>query len=307
MGMLVDGVWCADVDRFMVDGRFEREVSALPAEVSDSVIARLADRPEDFVLVASNSCPWSHGAVLAWMLKGFSKVLPLQLAGGPRVEGYVMGAFGPLSQGRARPVHALYTATVADFTGRSTVPVLWDAVEARVVSNDSAAIMRAFDVAGVGDVLAPEGISDEIDGLIAWIFEGLSNGVYRAGLAERQDAYDAAIESVFGTLDALEQRLAGQVFLFGDGLTLADLRLFATLVRFDTVYATHFRCTRKRLVDYPNLWGFTRELYQIDGVAETVRMDHIVRHYHYSHDMINPNRIIPINPVLDFDAPHGRG
>ena len=305
MGMLVDGVWCADVDRFMVDGRFEREVSALPAEVSDSVIARLADRPEDFVLVASNSCPWSHGAVLAWMLKGFSKVLPLQLAGGPRVEGYGMVADGPLSQGRARPVHALYTATVADFTGRSTVPVLWDAVEARVVSNDSAAIMRAFDVAGVGDVLAPEGISDAIDGLIAWIFEGLSNGVYRAGLAERQDAYDAAIESVFGTLDALEKRLAGQVFLFGDGLTLADLRLFATLVRFDTVCATHFRCTRKRLVDYPSLWRFARQVYQMPGVSLTVDFDEIRAGYYLNDGSHNPFGLIGAQPEIDWESRAG--
>ncbi|KKK70479.1 hypothetical protein LCGC14_2923580, partial [marine sediment metagenome] len=139
------------------------------------------------------------------------------------------------------------------------------------------------------------------------VYHRVNNGVYKAGFATTQEAYDEAVRELFATLDVLEDRLSRQRYLVGGRITEADWRLFTTLVRFDKVYHLHFKCNRKRIVDYPNLWAYTRELYQVSGVAETVNFDHIVRHYHYSHDTINPNRIIPINPVLDFDAPHGRG
>jgi glutathionyl-hydroquinone reductase len=302
MGMLIDGVWQDDVDRFMVDGAFQRETSSFPSAIGADVIEALRVTPERFVLVASFSCPWSHGAVLAWMLKGFSQTVAVQRAGGKRVEGYGLLRGGPLSGPMdICHMHQLYSASDAAFTGRATVPMLWDRAAGRGVSNSSADIMLAFDGAGDGDSLYPSALAQDIDGLIVQIFDGLSNAVYRAGLAERQDAYDGAIEQVFGTLDWLETRLSGQRYLFGDQLTLADLRLFATLVRFDTVYATHFRCTRKRIVDYPSLWRFARRMYQMVGVKQTVDFEDIIEGYYVNDGSHNPFGLIGAQPVIDWD------
>jgi putative glutathione S-transferase len=306
MGMLIDGVWNDDVDRFMVDGAFQRETSVFPSVVGSDAIDALAATPERFVLVASFSCPWSHGAVLAWMLKGFSKNILLQRAGGARVQGYGLLPDGPLSGPMdLKHMHELYSASDPNFTGRATVPMLWDQQNKCGVSNSSAEIMRAFDAAGQGASLYPAAQAGEIDQLIAVIFDGLSNAVYRAGLAERQDVYDAAIESVFGTLDQLDTRLSDQTFLMDEAITLADLRLFATLVRFDTVYATHFRCTRKRIVDYPSLWRFARRIYQMDGVKQTIDFDDIREGYYVNDGNHNPFGLIGAQPEIDWDDAAG--
>ena len=305
MGMLVDGIWQADVDRFMVEGVFQREASPLPSRIEAADLDRLAADPARFVLIASNSCPWSHGAILAWALKGFSETVPLQMAGGARIEGYGLLS-GVLADPKEwRHLHQAYALHDPQYTGRATVPVLWDAVEDRIVSNDSGAIMKAFDVVGGGRPLYPADLAQQIDALTQDIFDGLSNAVYRAGLAERQDAYDAAIESVFGTLDGLEARLADQQYLFGDAMTLADVRLFATLVRFDTVYATHFRCTRKRLVDYPSLWRFARQVYQMPRVKQTVDFDEIRAGYYLNDGSHNPHGLIGAQPVIDWESTKG--
>jgi putative glutathione S-transferase len=197
-------------------------------------------------------------------------------------------------------------------SGRVTVPILWDKERGTIVSNESSEIIRMFNsafdtITGNTDDYWPAEMRDDIEEVNARIYDTVNNGVYKSGFATTQAAYDAAVAPLFDTLDWLEARLGEGRYLMGGKMTEADWRLWTTLVRFDNVYHLHFKCNRKRIVDYPNLWGFTRELYQVAGVAETVNMNHIVRHYHYSHDTINPHRIIPINPQLDFMEPHGRG
>jgi putative glutathione S-transferase len=206
----------------------------------------------------------------------------------------------------------IYIRDTPDISGRVTVPVLWDKDQGRIVSNESAEIIRMFNsafdgITGNRDDYWPADLRDGIEKVNDRVYDTVNNGVYKAGFATTQKAYDAAVHPLFDSLDWLEARLADNRYLMGDRLTEADWRLFTTLIRFDPVYHLHFKCNRKRLIDYPNLWAYTRELYQWPGVRETVNFDHIVRHYLYSHDMINPNRIIPINPVLDHDEPHGRG
>ena len=205
----------------------------------------------------------------------------------------------------------IYLKQDPKISGRVTVPVLWDKQQNCIVSNESAEIIRmlnsAFDgITGNSDDYWPEPLRNAIEPVNARIYDSVNNGVYKAGFATTQAAYDDAVYPLFDSLDWLEDRLTNSRYLMGNHLTEADWRLFTTLIRFDPVYHLHFKCNRKRITDYPAIWAYTRELYQWPGVAETVKMDHIVRHYHYSHDMINPNRILPINPVLDYTAPHGR-
>ena len=206
----------------------------------------------------------------------------------------------------------IYTLAEPTFSGRVTVPILWDKQQSTIVSNESSEIIRMFnsafnDVTGKTDDLWPQHMHDDIEVVNARIYDTLNNGVYRCGFATTQAAYNEAVHPLFDTLDWIEERLGTKRYLLGDRLTEADWRLFTTLIRFDAVYHLHFKCNKKRIVDYPNIWAYTRELYQVEGVAETVNLNHIVRHYHYSHESINPNRIIPINPTLNLMAPHGRG
>ncbi|MEJ6393551.1 glutathione S-transferase C-terminal domain-containing protein [Gymnodinialimonas sp. 2305UL16-5] len=301
MGMLINGEWHADADRSMIDGTYRREASALTTSLNAEILQALAHDRDRFYLIASASCPWSHGAVIALVLGQLGETIGIQWAGGPRIEGYGLKPQGPLAESLPfQHLHQFYTATDPDYTGRATVPVLWDAKQGKVLSNASEDIIAAFDTAGQGpDLLLPDQC-EAIKALTKSIFDGLSNAVYRAGKAERQEEYDDAVDSVFRTMDLLEHRLADQIFLFGDSLTQADIRLFATLVRFDTVYATHFRCTRKRLVDYPNLWRFTRRIYQMPGIAETVDFDEIRYGYYVNDGSHNPHNIIGQQPQIDW-------
>lgn len=209
-------------------------------------------------------------------------------------------------------MHQVYTRADAKYSGRVTVPVLWDKAQNTVVTNESSEIIRmfnsAFDEVGAapGDFY-PEALRAEIDEINSRVYETVNNGVYRSGFATTQQAYEEAVQALFETLDYLEARLSKQRYLVGDQLTEADWRLFTTLVRFDPVYFGHFKCNRRRIVDYPNLWGFTRELYQVPGVAETVDMHHIKHHYYGSHETVNPTRIVPVGPDIDFSTAHGRG
>ena len=196
-------------------------------------------------------------------------------------------------------------------SGRVTVPILYFKLRDCIVSNESSEIIRMFNAAfnrvtGISDDYWPEQLRDEIETVNTRVYDSVNNGVYKAGFATTQSAYDNAVAALFDSLDWLEDRLSGQRYLVGNRITEADWRLLTTLLRFDLAYHLHFKCNRRRLIDYPALWAYTRELYQWPGVAETVHFDHIVRHYHYSHESINPHRIIPINPELDFDEPHGR-
>jgi putative glutathione S-transferase len=299
MGMLIDGRWRDDADRTMQNGAYRGETSALPSRLEPEVLAAIKQTPERFVLVVSSSCPWSHGAMLAWQLKGYADRMPLQMAGGPRVEGYAVAPDGPLSAGFCH-VHRLYTLTDKTYTGRATVPVLWDAHERSVRSNSSDDIMRAFDTTGTGPRLFPTDLADAMELFLPQLFSGLSNAVYRAGKAQRQDEYEDATRSVYAMLHTLEERLSGQTYLFGDAITAADLRLFATLVRYDTVYATHFRCTRYRLTDFPALWRFTRRIFQMPGVTETVDFDEIRRGYYLNDGSHNPFGLIADQPEIHW-------
>ncbi|MEX0365128.1 MAG: glutathione S-transferase C-terminal domain-containing protein [Ruegeria sp.] len=303
MGMLIDGMWDDNADRSMVSGTYRREQSALPTSLDSDVLGELADAHDRFFLIASASCPWSHGAVIALVLSGLNDRIKIQGAGGPRHQGYGLLPGGPLPDRAAyQHVHQFYTATVPDYTGRSTVPILWDAQHQRILSNGSADIILAFDAISPAVALRPDDLAPDVDALTQRIFDGLSNAVYRAGKSQRQDEYDQAVDLVFATLDELEDRLDGRTYLFGETLTLADIRLFATLVRFDTVYATHFRCTRKRLVDYPHLWRFTRRIFQMPGIRDTVDFDEIRFGYYVNDGDHNPHGIIGQQPDIDWDS-----
>jgi putative glutathione S-transferase len=211
----------------------------------------------------------------------------------------------------ARRIYEVYLRSDSSYTGRASVPVLWDKARNVIVSNESSEIIRMFNAAfdGVGAAPGdyyPAELRDEIDRLNARVYETVNNGVYKAGFATTQEAYEDAVRPLFATLDMLEERLATRRYLCGERLTEADWRLFTTLVRFDPVYVGHFKCNLRRLVDYPNLWAYARELYQHPGVAATTDFTHIKRHYYQSHRTINPSGIVPVGPELDFLAPHGR-
>lgn len=303
MGMLIDGKWDENADHTMIDGAYRRQVSMLPSRLGSSVLDDLKLTPQRFVLIASASCPWSHAAVIALVLCKHSSKLRVQWAGGPRIEGYGLLPDGPItSLGNIKYAHQLYSKTVPDYTGRATVPMLWDTKTQKVLSNSSADIIAAFDQAGTGPDLWPESTAVEIDALTNVVFEGLSNAVYRAGKAERQDEYDQAVDTVFATMDQLETRLLDRKYLFGPELTAVDIRLFTSLVRFDTVYATHFRCTRKRLVDYPALWRFTRRIYQMPNIKETIDFEEIRFGYYINDGSHNPFQIIGQQPIIDWES-----
>jgi glutathionyl-hydroquinone reductase len=323
MGRLIDGKWAAGwYETKSSGGAFQRDTSRFRNWVTPDGAAGPSGQ-EGFKaesgryhLYVSYACPWAHRTLIFRALKGLedhidiSVVHPDMLENGWELREDFPGATGDRLHG-ARFMHEVYTRADPAISGRVTVPVLWDKARGTIVSNESSEIIRMFNTAfdGItGNTLDfwPQALRPAIEPINARIYDTVNNGVYKAGFATTQAAYDAAVGPLFETLDWLEGHLAQNRYLMGDALTEADWRLFPTLVRFDSVYHLHFKCNRRRITDYPNLWAYTRALYQHPGVAQTVHMDHIVRHYHYSHDTINPHRILPINPVLDFHAPHGR-
>lgn len=306
MGMLIDGKWDNDADRTMVGGAYRREESGLPTRLNDDTLRDIKVDPQRFVLIASASCPWSHGAVITLVLCGHSGGLPVQWAGGPRVQGYGLLPEGPITGASGiQYAHQLYAMTKADYTGRATVPILWDVTEQSVLSNSSEDIIAAFVQAGNSKLLKHANNAPEVAKLTQEVFDGLSNAVYRAGKAQEQGEYDEAVDTVFATMERLELRLSDQKFLFGPDMTTADVRLFASLVRFDTVYATHFRCTRKRLMDYPALLRFTRRIYQMPGIKETIDFDEIRFGYYVNDGSHNPFNIIGQQPFIDWESQDG--
>ncbi len=314
MGMLVEGRWTNDDDAVRA-GAFVRRASVHGDAIDPDVVAAMRAEPDRIHLIASWSCPWSHRAMVARQLKGLTECVPVQMAGGRRVEGYAANGGKPWRvPGAERSIvhlHELYALDDPGYTGRVTVPVLWDSRTGRILSNESARIMAAFDDAAPADggldfTLRPPGLAQSIDRLNAKIYSGLCNAVYRAGFARRQDAYDDAVADVFAVLEMLEARLADRRYLFGAVVTEADWRLFPTLARFDTVYHTHFRCCRRRLVDYPSLWGYTRDLYAWRGVAETLDIAAIREGYFLNDGDTNPYGIVAVAPEIDWRLPHGR-
>ncbi len=271
--------------------------------------------PGRYHLYVSYACPWAHRTLILRTLKGLEDLISVSVVH-PLMppESWVFGEYPG-----ATPDHLhgfdkllqLYEQSAPDFDGVVTVPVLYDKQRQTIVNNESAEIVRmlnsAFDAWGKADLdLYPAELRDEIDAVNRLVYDSVNNGVYRAGFATTQAAYEEAFDQLFATLDQLEARLATQRYLVGERITEADWRLFTTLVRFDAVYHGHFKCNRQRLIDYPSLWAYTRELYQVPGIAETVNMDHIKVHYYGSHKQINPTGIVPKGPELDFLAPHGR-
>ena len=323
MGLLVDGVWQDQwYDTKSSGGKFERSAAKFrnwitaDGAAGPSGDAGFKAETGRYHLYVSYACPWAHRALVFRALKGLedhinvSVVHPDMLGEGWTFDTDFDGATGDtlFDLPFARDI---YTKADPKFSGRVTVPILWDKTQGTIVSNESSEIIRMFNsafdaITGNTDDYWPQPLRPQIEEVNSRIYDTVNNGVYQAGFASTQDAYDAAVAPLFDSLEWIEGILSSNRYLLGDTLTEADWRLFTTLVRFDMVYHLHFKCNRKRIIDYPNLWAYTRELYQMPGIADTVVMDHIVRHYHYSHDMINPNRIIPINPVLDFMAPHGR-
>ncbi len=323
MGLLVDGVWQERwYDTESTGGAFERKEASFrnwitaDGSAGPSGEGGFTAASGRYHLYVSLACPWAHRTLIFRRLKGLddhisvSVVHPDMLADGWTFRTDFEGATGDTLYGLpfARDI---YLKADPGCTTRVTVPILWDKQRETIVSNESSEIIRmfnsAFDAITANNAdYWPEALREAIEPVNARIYDSLNNGVYKAGFATTQSAYDAAVAPLFETLDWLEERLSRSRYLMGERLTEADWRLFTTLVRFDSVYHLHFKCNRKRIVDYPNLWAYTRDLYQTPGVAETVNLAHIVRHYHYSHETINPHRIIPVNPVLDFRAPHQR-
>ena len=320
MGKLIDGVW-HDVgyDTKKTGGRFVRRESQFRNWVTADGASGFAAEPGRYHLYVSLACPWAHRTLIFRRLKGLVEVVPVSVVHWHMAEnGWVFGTgdhgddecTGDRLGGRSY-LHQVYTDAEADYTGRVTVPVLWDTRSHTIVNNESSEIIRmfnsAFDAWGAAGLdFYPAELRSEIDAVNETVFHKINNGVYKAGFATSQAAYEEAYDELFATLDEFEARLAHRRYLLGDRLTEADWRLFTTLLRFDPVYYGHFKCNRQRLVDYPHLWAYTRELYQMPGVAETVNFHHIKHHYYGSHRTINPTGIVPKGPDLDFTEPHGR-
>ena len=324
MGQLVDGEWDKGwYDTSRSGGAFVRDTARFrnwvtpdgrPGPSGEGGFAPAVGR---YHLYVSYACPWAHRTLIFRALKGLAPLIDISVVHPDMLDdGWTFatdfpGATGDRLHG-ADFMRDVYTRAKPDVSGRVTVPVLWDRERETIVSNESSEIIRMFNTAfdgltGNTDDYWPEDMRPEIEAVNERVYQTVNNGVYRAGFATTQDAYDDAVHALFESLDWLDARLSQGRYLLGDRLTEADWRLWPTLVRFDSVYHLHFKCNRRRIVDYPNLWGYTRDLWQHRGVGSTLNLDHVVRHYHYSHDTINPYRIIPINPVLDFAAPHGRG
>ena len=322
MGMLVDGVW-HDVwyDTEKTKGHFQRSAAQFrnwvtpdgtPGPSGEGGFAAEAGR---YHLYVSLACPWAHRTLIFRKLKGLEEMIgvsvvdPLMLSKGWEFKGENGGTVDHLFG--AATLAEVYLKADPHYSGRVTVPVLWDKARGRPVSNESAEIIRMFNSAfdgltGSRADFYPEPLRAEIDALNETIYDTVNNGVYKAGFATTQEAYETNVKKLFATLDDLEDRLSRQRYLTGGGITEADWRLFTTLVRFDPVYVGHFKCNLRRIADYPSLSGYLRELYQVPGVAETVNMDHIKQHYYRSHATINPTGVVPLGPILDLDAPHGR-
>ncbi|NEO82871.1 MAG: glutathione S-transferase family protein [Spirulina sp. SIO3F2] len=323
MGLLVDGVWQDQwYDTQKTGGRFVRKASQfrnwITPDGSPGPTGTGGFKAETgrYHLYVSLACPWAHRTLIFRALKGLTDMISLS------VVHWFMGdrgwTFEPGDGVIADPIfkaqvlHEIYTHAQPNYTGRVTVPILWDKQTQTIVNNESAEIIRmfnsAFDSLGAqpGDYYPAE-LRAEIDALNDRVYSTINNGVYKCGFATTQAAYEEALYPLFDSFDWLEARLETQRYLCGDRLTEVDWRLFTTLVRFDPVYVGHFKCNLRRIVDYPNLWGYVRELYQTSGVAETVNFAHIKQHYYQSHETINPTRIVPLGPDIDFTIPHGRG
>ncbi|WP_266080081.1 glutathione S-transferase family protein [Haladaptatus caseinilyticus] len=317
MRMLVDGEWKDAYETTNEEGEFERQTTTFREWVEADEDAEFSAESGRYHLYVSYACPWAHRTLITRVLKGLdaaisvSVVDPYRQNDGWEFSPDRIGCTADTVNG-TEYLRDVYVQADREFTGRVTVPVLWDTERETIVNNESVEIMRMLDtefddVAERDVTFYSEEYRDEIDDTIEAIYEPINNGVYRAGFANTQAAYESAVTELFDALDHWEGVLADQRFLAGPELTEADFAMFTTLVRFDAVYETHFKCNLRRIVDYPNLWNYLKELYQLPGIAETVRMDHIKEHYYRSHTDINPKQIVPKGPKLDLGETHDRG
>jgi glutathionyl-hydroquinone reductase len=320
MGMLVDGRWQTQKELWgdSSTGRFRRTETQFRNWVTadgspgPSGEGGFEAAPGRYHLYVANACPWAHRTLIMRALKGLEDMISVSVVHWfMGDDGWTFepgeGVIGDPLFG-AHYLHEIYTAAKPTYTGRVTVPVLWDTERGTIVNNESAEIIRmfnaAFDRVGAapGDY-CPEDLRDEIEAVNARVYDTVNNGVYKSGFATTQEAYEEGVGPLFDTLDWLEERLSRQRYVAGDRFTEADIRLFTTLVRFDPVYHGHFKCNVRRIVDYPNLWALTREIYQMPEIRETVNFGHIKRHYYMSHTSVNPTGIVPVGPDIDFDTP----
>ncbi|MGI9389604.1 MAG: glutathione S-transferase family protein [Boseongicola sp.] len=328
MGLLVEGVWHDTWSGINEPGgKFVRKAAKFrnwitadgsPGTTGDGGFAAETDR---YHLYVSHACPWAHRTLIFRRLKGLEDVISVSVVHPDMlVDGWTFGTEFPGSTGDTLYglpfLRDIYTKSDPSVSGRVTVPVLWDKKSETIVSNESSEIIRmlnsTFDeLTGNTADFWPDDERVAIEEVNERIYSTINNGVYKSGFATTQSAYNEAVTALFDSFDWLETRLSANRYLMGTNITEADWRLVPTLFRFDLVYHLHFKCNRKRLIDYPNLWAYARELYQWPTqaggrIADVVHFDHMVRHYHYSHESINPHRIIPINPIIDWDEPHGR-
>jgi len=312
MGRMVDGRWVTRDLGPDEKGNFVRRAAVFRNLVTTDGSSGFAPARGRYHLYVANACGWSHRTLIVRALKGLRDIVSVSV-----VEPF-MGQEGWTLKPGSDPIHGaeklydVYLATRADYTGRASVPVLWDRESEGIVSNDSMDIMRSFDTAfdSLADQSVPPlfdpGRKPEIDEMIGANYGPIQNGVYKCGFAASQQAHEEAARALFARLDALEALLGTRRYLLGDVITAADWCLFPTLYRFDTIYYVHFKCCLRQVRDYPNLWGYLRDLYQVPGVAETCDMQHIREHYFTSHESIHPRRYIPLSPNIAFDEPHGR-
>jgi putative glutathione S-transferase len=315
MGMLVKGLW-QDIAYETKSGEFVRNDSVFRDWVTADGSSGFRAEAERYHLYVSLACPWAHRTLILRTLKGLEDAITVSI-----VDPYMGPGGWSFTEHRgctsdsvngATFLREIYLKANFDYMGRVTVPVLWDRKTGTIINNESSEIIRMlnseFDAFALRELpdLYPQALRPQIERWNRIIYRAVNNGVYRAGFSTAQDKYEAAARELFATLDTLDEHLGKHRYLCGSVVTEADWRLFTTLVRFDAVYHGHFKCNLRRLVDYDNLWAYTRELYQIPGVAETVDLEHIKEHYYRSHPRINPSGVVPVGPTLDFAAPHGR-
>lgn len=323
LGLLIDGQWVSDRDQEDAAGRFVRPATTFRHWITADGSSGFAAEAGRYHLYVSLACPWAHRTLIMRQLKGLTEVISVSIVD-PVIDqsGWVFsdapGAIADTVNG-ANFLWEIYAKAEPTYSGRVTVPVLWDRQTQTIVNNESREIIRMLDTefgafsteaatpSATHYDLYPLDLRSAIDATIDAIYQPINNGVYRAGFATTQTAYEEGVRDLFAALDDWEGVLGQQRYLCGDRPTEADICLFTTLLRFDAVYYVHFKCNLRHLWDYPNLWGYLRDLYQTPGVKETCNLDHIKQHYYKSHPKVNPTRIVPVGPLLDLDRPHGRG
>lgn len=313
MGKLINGTWVSSEEQTRISerGDFVRGVTKFREWIRKEGSPYTPDVGRYHLLVAHN-CPWAHRTIITRNLLGLQDAISMTVAHYRRdddgwwfPEG--IDEFQPV-EGRV-PLHRFYSAAGGDYTGSATVPVLWDREKKTIVSNESAEIIEMLnDAFGTkdGPNLYPAALRSEIDEVNAWVYDKINNGVYRCGFARTQEAYEAAYYPLFEGFDEVESRLAKTRYLVGNQITLADIRLFTTLIRFDAVYYSHFKCNQQRIIDYPNLWPYLRDLFQTEAFGQTVKIDLYKKGYYGRSPGLNPRGIIPVGPNIDFRSPHGR-